>query len=426
MTLRLRPLPKLFKALVFAPSLLMIRLAIAQSSPSAPFSVQIDADSTRMKAASPEEIKEILQGAKTDIIALSPYFTPAIAETASSDWFQWGRFGDRVCPLSLKLDSSAPPDAVRACVSRSLDGTTLLVVNRSERVAKITFGMKASAGFYRLERLDFTPSKPVHEGDPPSLQTALLAQSGTELTQKGTLQRVFSLEPGQISLIRCTELSSLTRRAYQSAIALLSELRGGDASAANRLRAILREGEPYLFGLQAGGSAAFRAKRYKYFQRLALSYNQAQSRVRNYLQQNRVQQDIGKRISDALQRFENGLGEIGGLMAGLVAYLKAAPEKDDPAMPNMRSYSVVVTLAHGGARVAHGVALDLDRKNLPPDILCAPSEPETFATLAPAQMASATFHLRVPVGRAFSPRQCVGDVSFRFFDAPLHLFPQTW
>ncbi len=396
----------------------------APAPPSAPFTATVEVDSTQMKVASPDDVRETLQGAKADIIPLSSHLTPSGAEPTPADWFQWGRFSNRISPVALTLDATAPLDGLRAYAPRSLEGTTLLIVNRSERTAKILVRFKATAGFYRLEHLFYTPPKSASDKKDSAPQSALLSLAGVELAKMGVFQRVIKLDGGQVSLVRFTELGSLTRRAYQSAISLLGGM--SDAGEAGRLRAILREGEPYLAGVQAGGSASQRAKRYKCFQRLLLSYNQAQSRVRNYLQQNRVQQSVGKQINAALERFENGLGEIGGLEAGLIAYLRVTQGRDDPAMPGMHAYTAIVTLAHGGAHGVQSVALDLDRKSLPDGVLCIPSEPETFALLSPSQTVSVTFHLRVPNERLFSPRQCVGDVAFRFSDTSLHLFPQTW
>jgi len=400
--------------------------ALSQTAPSTSFTATIEVDSTQLKAASSEEVREILQGAKIDITPLSSHLFSPTAEPTPNDWFQWGRFGNRISPVSLKLDSTVPAEGLRAYAPRSLEGTTLLIVNRTEHTAKITFRYRAKVGFYRIEHLAFTPPNPdTKEKDSPP-QISLLSLAGVELMQTGVFQRTLTLEPGQISLIRFTELSATTNRAYQTALRLIGQLVSQNAGAANSLRAILREGEPYLVGIQAGGSPSQRSKRYKCLQRLLLSYNQAQSRVRNYLQQNRVQQSIGKQIHEALQQFENGLGDIGGLSAGLIAYLRVIPEKDDPAMPNMRAYTAIVTLAHGGTSGVHSIALDLDRKNLPTGVLCVPGEPENFTLLSPSQTIRTTFHLRVQKGQSFLPRQCVGDISFRYFDIPLHLFPQTW
>ncbi|HLK55925.1 MAG TPA: hypothetical protein VKU00_05160 [Chthonomonadaceae bacterium] len=413
--------------------------------------VVIDADATLTAPEDPTLLRTFCDafsaasGQEAQAAVVTPASPPAkeaAAPTDGPDWFLWGRLGTERAAATLADPTLG--EGLKLYAVHSPEGAALCLINRSEQKISIRLQLRLPKGVYKWERLSFAP--PLPTGDRILLSAANLREGSekrslpltcrldrlqsVELPETDVVIKPGELQPGELCLYRCTDVSRAARAAVYETRMRLEELAQTAPDSAHRLRRILDGGGDFLDYLCAGSSSN-RERRLSGIHHFLLVTAQAHSLHRNFQERHTVSIEAGAAAMGALERLMDGLAETSAAILGLVPKIVVEPEA--AAMPaaqqngETRSASLVtISIKNAGARSVEMVKVGLDTSALPAGVQCDPEDPAFFGTLYPGQTVRATFHVRCPASMPMPANRCVGDVSYFMAGAPAHLRPRPW
>ena len=328
------------------------------------------------------------------------------SDTGSPEWLRWGRFMGRRANVvtPAEFDSAG----VLAYATTSKVGTTLFVANHSERTVQATAKIRLSPGVYKVERLKLS--------SPALLQNFV----GADFATTSTLTKPLDLAPGDVVLIRCTSVSAVARTGYDNTLAQLKKLSGSYPDKSNRLRRMLKEGEPYLGALSP--SRGGRERRVAGIHQFALYVTQAQALCRNYQSRNAVKEETGANVMAALEQLTDALSETSAALLEMTPQISLMQEKEK------KTANVEVSLCNSGPHTAATVKLALDAESLPQGVTLEENEPVLFNAVKPGQTIRATFRLKLGTAQtaSASPILPIADITYFVGKSPAHLRPRVW
>jgi hypothetical protein len=414
--------------------------------------VGIEADATQSAPGEPTLLRSTLDAISAAAGAITGAAGAAqTAETtpveANRDWYVWGRLA------SPRAAATSVSDGIGPYAVHSPEGATVCLINRSGQKTATRLTLRLPRGVYKIERLIFTSSAGPTGADPsgrvtpagapsdfqpllPSAQWKLL--EGSDLSETGSVSKLYTLEAGQVCLYRYTDTARAARVAYREVQDRLHEMAASTPGPARRLRHLLEEGEPYLGGLSAGDRRQNGLqKRLGCIHRLLLVTAQVHSLHHNYQERKTVNAAPGKAVMAALDHLTEALGETSATLLGLVPEVTvtasggSGPVSGGPAAglqnaDNQARRTVTIALSNTGSRSVAMVKIGLDVSALPVGILSEPEDPAFFGTLSPGQTVRATFRLRGPAAEEVPNSRCVGEVSYFAATAPAHLRLHPW
>lgn len=409
----------------------------ASGQEAAPKLVKISVDATQALAPNAEELRAIVGQ-----IALLTGKNGGEDTNAEADWRLWGRLdADRAECLNPAVETIA------AYAVRSDAGATVCLFNRTTQKTPISLQIRLGSGVYKCERLIFTPPVPAvasSQADETPAAARLERLEGRVMAKPGALVKAGSLEPGQVCLLRFSDVARSARIALNETRTQLHELAASAPGPARKLRRILNEMSPHLGGLRMNGERQGTSSRLATVHRLLLLTAQAHSLHRNYQARGAVKAEPGAAVMGALEQLTDALSETSAVLLGLLPQV-AVMVKNDVALTATRgttlvaderqekpdkgdtpSATVTISLANTGSQSVGLVKIGLDAGELPSGLTCEPSDPAIFGTLRPGQTVRATFHLRGSAMTSWAVNRCVGDVSYFAAGGSAHLRPRPW
>ena len=323
------------------------------------------------------------------------------AGTEKPDWMKWGRFGGNQALVTSSLESKGE----QVYATSSPEGTTLLLNNATEAPLNAKVKIRLSAGVYKIERLLIS--------EPCTFRNF----TGANLARSGFVTKPLDLMPGEIVLLRCTDVSRAARSAFGNAMRHLKTLAASHPDKANRLRRMMKEGEPYLTSLFP--SRLSRERRTAGINRLALYISQTHALCRNYQARNAVKEESGANLMASLEQCADSLSETSAALLEMTPQIVLTQEK------GKGTANVEISLCNSGGQTARTVKLALDTESLPRGIALRPADPVLFNEVKTGQTVRATFVLKLGE-EALTPSRCVADITYFVGKSPAHLRPRAW
>ena len=324
------------------------------------------------------------------------------AGTESPDWMRWGRFAGN----QALVTSSSESKGEQVYATSSPEGTTLLLNNSTDAPLNTKVKIRLSAGVYKIERLLIS--------EPGKFRNF----TGANLASAGVITKPLDLMAGEVVLLRCTDVSRAARSAFGNAMRHLKTLAASHPDKANRLRRMMKEGEPYLGSLSP--SKAARERRTAGINRLALYISQTHALCRNYQARNTVKEEAGANLMASLEQCADALSETSAALLEMTPQIALTQEKETGKA------NVEISLCNSGGYTARTVKLALDTESLPRGIGVQPGDPVLFNEVKTGQTVRATFALKLRGGEALSPSRCVADITYFVGKSPAHLRPRAW
>ncbi len=424
--------------------------------------VNLSVDATRHSADDPTAFKALC-GRLTNASGVRPAGMPHIAapddgasvtpirNDDTPDWYLWAQLNNQCSGVAKSTDL----DSVQMYAVHSEAGGSICLANGSPDRTPFVLKLKLPKGVFRIERLSFKPSNrdsnaespgsdksgnsstaatsiSLKHIDVPACTSELRRLEGCDIAQATTIFRQGELIPGEVVIIRFTDVARAARVAFANLKTEIHNLASTTPGPAGRLSRIVAQGDGYMAGITEGSSSS-RPKRLGCVHRLILLMSQAESLNRNYQSRQSVNAGPGAKTMGALERIEDSLAETSAVLSGLVpqielgTFKRVGPVVADPsAGANAVETIATVSLVNSGAHSVESVKLGIDVSALPGGCTCTPDDPAFFGSLHPGQSVRAEFKLTLRDTAQTAPARFVADVSYFTSGAPAHLRPRPW
>ena len=406
--------------------------------------VTIEADTLRTSDARPEALQSAIaaiealsgeRGVPTQPSGAQPSYA---SNNARPKWLAWSRLDAPAMELRTVGAVRVATDAIQAYAAHPPGGAAMCLVNHSDQKLTTHMRIRLPRGVYKIDRLLFTPAVIEHASEAASTQGAPILRNearldpleGCDLASTGVVAKTLTLNPGEVCLVRVTDVALQSWRAWCETQSALHGLEGEASGPARRLLRMLAEVSGGLGGLTGGHKHSNTNTRLRKIHALLLGTAQAESLARNYLTRRVFSALPGQKLMSALVSLSENLAETSATLLGLSSRVDVTytQNTDAQSAPTGEVHHAVVTirLENTGSRSVGLVKMGLNASLLPEGARCEPADLAFFGTLHPGQTVQAEFHVEQLPATGLTEEHCVADISYFTANVPAHLRTHAW
>lgn len=361
---------------------------------------------------------DTLKTLQTHLSELSRITTDSMAAQPNGtiSWETWARLSDRA--VEVQTNSPNDPDTLLVYAVGSPSNTTLCVWNRSEDRLQTNIRIAVPRGIYRMERVGFLTEKTETTVQKENLQ-------GRFLPKSGDIRLPYTLLPGQLTIIRCSETTLPARQSLEEAQMLGRRAAAVSPGVGYWMLELLYECRNNAAGINWNKDLT-PAARVAGIHRLMIALSHAQMLNRNFLEDGRVRKKEGEQLLASTNLFEQRLADVTASLLGLVPEVRV-DEGDSMVLPvedGVRRANLTLSLTNTGSKTIELVKLGIDTQTLPSGMKAQPAEAEMFYRVRPGHKVSTTYRLVSNNDAPISLGAVAADFSCFINNFPVRIRPQ--